>query len=187
MPESRTSSAFNRVVAVAVLVALALYLALAWLHQFRLVPMAGGLQSPDMHMLGYDPAFVKEWIDALGRDGRLLFLQAHTFFLDLIFPPSFAFAAALLAWRAGTGLSWFDRMAALRRVVLVALAPAFYLGFDWSENMAVARMVADPMTINDAAAASASFRTVWKWVFVLVTLALPASLFFLRRPAREGA
>lgn len=184
MPEDRDAQLaklLNRATAAAAIAAAALYLGLVWLHQFRLAPMAGGLQAPDVHAFGYDAETVKLWIEALGRDGRLLFLQAHTFFLDLLFPPAFAFAAAMLTLWTGRRVGWFSRLAGLRRFVIAVAAPAFYLGFDWSENLAVARMVADPMTISDAAAAHASMLSVGKWIFVGLSLALPAALFFIGR------
>lgn len=184
MPDAAEASiarGLHRVTIGAVAVALALYLGLAWLHQFRLAPMAGGLQSPDVHIFGYTAETLTRWIEALGRDGRIDFLRLHTFFLDLVFPPAFAFASALVAWRVGTGIGWIDRMAALRRLVLVVVAPAFYLGFDWAENFAIARMVADPMTVNAASAADASFYTVGKWIFVVLTLAVPATFLLVKR------
>lgn len=167
-------------------VAAILYVALAVLHQGWLVPMAGGLQSPDMHVFGYTAESVKAWIDALGREGRIAFLNLHTFFLDLLFPPAFAFASAALSMALGSRVGWFARMAGLRRVALAAVAPLFYLGCDFSENMAVAPLIADPTTISPATVASASLLTLGKWVFVVPTIALPAALWFFGRRAREG-
>lgn len=172
------------VTASATAVAVVLYVALAVLHQGWLVPMAGGLQSPDMHVTGYSAETVKAWIDGLGREGRIAFLNLHTFFLDLLFPPAFAFASASLSLTLGSRVGWFSRMAGLRRVVLAAAAPVFYLGFDWSENLAVARLVADPATISADTVAAASLMTLWKWILVALAIALPAVLYVMQRRNR---
>ncbi len=170
---------------IAIAIAAMFYAGLSYLHLAILQPMAGGLQSPDMRAFGYGPETVTAWVNALGNEGRALFLNYHTFMLDLFFPPAFAYALALVTNFAGRGLPWHDRLAWPRRLVLAVLLPAFYLGFDWSENWAVARMVADPETISATTVGVASLRTVWKWVFVMAAMLLPAGLYTWKRMVRD--
>lgn len=119
------------------------------------------------------------------EEGRIAFLNLHTFFLDLLFPPAFAFASAALSMTLGGRVGWFARMAGLRRVVVAAALPLFYVGFDWSENFHVAPLVADPASILAPTVAAASLMTVWKWILVVPTIVLPLALYLFGRRAGE--
>lgn len=165
----------------AVAIAFALYAGLAWLHFGVLAGITGGLAAPDTRFFGYGPDEMKAWIDALGRDGRIVFLNLHTFGLDLVFPPAFAFAGAAVTLAAGRGLAGFQRWPALLRLALALIAPVAYLVCDWSENLAVARLVADPMAITAATVAAASAWTRGKAALIVAMVAVPAALALARR------
>ncbi len=130
----------------------------------KIAAMAGGLPPFDMRPLGYSAESARSFLAALSSEGRT-FYSTVQHRLDLIFPGLLALMLSMLFLRLSPG--WRGRA-----LSLLAVAGAV---FDWSENAAVAGLLAQEPT--DAALELASWLTILK--SACTTLAMTALLVLL--------
>ncbi len=124
--------------------------------------LSGGAPILDARLTGYDFDTARALLDALGEEGRALYLGRQQA-LDTIFPALLA-ASLILTGR---------RLLGARGALGVMLAALIYAGFDYSENATIARMLAaGPEALSPALVAAASRLTVAKFASLAVALAL---------------
>ncbi len=153
-----------------VAVTLAIYLAMVLWTLPGIAADAGGLLPFDLRPLGYAPSEARAFLEALGADGRALYLGPQKW-LDTVYP-------ALLATVLALALRHFlasDRPGL--RAALTAL-PVVASGFDYLENVRVRQLLLADAP-GDAMIEAASFATQAK--SLLATLAMLALVALLAR------
>lgn len=119
---------------------------------------AGGIPPFDMRPTGYSAEEARAFLSALGDEGRAFYRDVQHW-LDLAFPGLFALSLIL----------GFLKLAPRPLALVLSAVAIASAGFDWSENAAVAGLLAAPDP-TDAAIAAASRMTVLKSVCVTVAL-----------------
>lgn len=168
-------------VKVLVLFTITWFAVLAAMSVFWFEPIAGGLKSPDAMVMGYDVAYMTQWVDFMGENGAASFLRWHTRFLDALFP---LLLVATLIVVLRTILRQFARFAAMppmAQLALPLLLTAPYGLFDYLENGLVARFLTGETPIDEASVGLASTYTVVKWSFVALNFLVIATFWYLAK------
>lgn len=146
-----------------------LYAALAAVWFGRLVPASGGLMPFDGRVAGYSPAEGHALLEALGAEGRAIYL-GPVGRLDTLFPICLALLLAMPMWR---------RMAGAGRAL--TLLPLAYLAADLAENARVAALLRATPPVPDAAITAASTLTIAKFALLAASAIACAAIFVTGR------
>jgi hypothetical protein len=139
--------------------------------------LSGGLSSLDLRIIGFTPDEGLEWLNALGRRGAENILVWHYLTFDLLFPALLSATLVSLILVAGNRL---PRFAALSKRVQSILALGFVLPYtvaDYAQNLAVARVLANPLAANPDTLSLASGLVVAKFALGAIPLMVIAALF----------
>ena len=142
----------------------------------KIEELSGGLRLLDMRLTGYSFAEAREFIAAIGEEGRALYLGLQ-FWLDMVFPPLlgavlfFCYRRLFPGW---TGL-------------VIGILSLTYVIVDYLENFAIAVMLrtgVDSLTVEMVATANQWTTTKWSLalvgiVTIIVGIALRLRLRFL--------
>ena len=138
----------------------AMMTALEFLYFRRL---SGGLPSLDMRFLGFTGEEALEWLNALGAHGKEIVLVWHYLTFDLVFPALLSAALASLILRAGRGMPRFACLPERTRIATAVGLVLPYMLVDYAQNIAVARLLSDPLNANPASLSLASGLVVAKF------------------------
>ncbi|VAW16875.1 hypothetical protein MNBD_ALPHA12-583 [hydrothermal vent metagenome] len=141
------------------------YLAMLLWSGPTLGSITGGLAIFDLRVTGYDLGEAKALLSALGNDGISFYLNVQQK-LDLSFP-------ALLALTIMLAIILLAPARFGRWRYLLALVAIVGMVFDYMENAAVRLLLlAGPDNINQQIVAMASARSINKWTFTVIAIAI---------------
>jgi hypothetical protein len=130
------------------------YVLLLAVGMFWLRPESGGQLPPDTWITGYDALRLGGWLDAMGEQGRAIYLGPVAW-LDTLFPPLLGLLLASAIWRLGRG--W------------LAMVPFLYTATDLWENAVLHGIV---QTGDTSLADHATALTQGKYALLALALAL---------------
>lgn len=149
--------------------------------------LAGGIDPFDVRPFGYSTGQARALLDALGEAGRDFYANVQLR-IDLVYPATYALSRGLLLWWVTVpGRLWAAPLPVSLRIFLLfpSLASA---GFDYAENVQIARMLAVGPTIDSAVIETASRMTMIKSIAtslneaLVIGLAVVAAMRWRSRP-----
>ena len=134
----------------------------------------------DLSPAGYSFVYANELLDALGVEGRSLYLKRQLP-IDFIYPGLFAVSCCLL-------LSWLfsKSLNANSKIFYLCLVPVIAGFFDYLENLGVVRMLMSYPDLAESHVSISSLMTILKSGFTMVFFALLLMgivLFFFHKRA----
>lgn len=165
--------------------ALACFLAMMAL-EFGYFRWLGKGATLDMRMLGFTPDQGMGWINALGREGGDTLLIWHYFSLDLLFPILLAAALASLILTAGRKVPAFSRLSQQAQTWLAIALVVPYALADYAQNIAISRLLANPLSANPASLSLASDLVQLKFLLGALPFLVLIGLRFAGRHAEPS-
>ena len=155
----------------------------------RLREYAGGLDPFDGRAFGYSFADAQALLAALGEEGRSYYANVQLR-IDALYPASYGLSRALaLSWLAGRGRASSAGLAGPLLLALILL-PVMVMIFDWSENAAIASMLASWQDLKPGQVELASLLSMVKSFCGMITETVMLALFasyLIRRLRNPGA
>lgn len=154
------------------------FAAMVLLEFFYFRSLSGGLPSLDMRYFGFTPDEGMEWLTALGRRGSENILVWHYLTFDLLFPALLSMTLVSLILAAGNRLRRFSALSENARSSFALGLVLPYTVADYAQNIAVARVLSDPVAANPDTLSLASGLIVAKFalgaipIIVIVALVL---------------
>jgi hypothetical protein len=145
---------FRRYIRLLTALTVLVYVLLLAVGLFWLRPESGGQLPPDTWITGYDALRLGGWLDAMGEQGRAIYLGPVAW-LDTLFPPLLGLLLASAIWRLGR--RW------------LAMVPFLYTATDLWENAVLHGIV---QTGDTNLADHASALTQGKYALLALALAL---------------
>lgn len=140
------------------------------LEQFYFQPLAGGLPSLDVRLLGFSREEGMEWLTALGPGGSETILVWHYLTFDLVFPALLSVALASVILRVGSRMPRFAALSDRGKLALLGAVVLPYMVADYAQNIAVARILSNPLNADPASLSLASGLIVAKFALFAVPL-----------------
>ena len=141
-----------------------------------------GAPSLDLRFAGSSPEDAMSWLNSLGPRGRESVIVWHYLTFDLVFPSLAALALASIILALGRGAPRFPQMRRQAYIVAAALCAPAALA-DYAQNVAVARLLMDPLNATPDSIAVASALVVAKFVAYVPPL---GAIAFLWSSSRRG-
>ena len=154
------------------------------MEQFYFERLSGGLPSLDVRVLGFSREEGMEWLTALGPGGSETILVWHYLTFDLVFPALLSAALASLILRFGNRLPRFAALSDTGKLALLGAAVLPCMLTDYAQNIAVARLLSDPLNADPFSLSLASGLIVTKFALFAIPL-LVIAVFLLAGQKRS--
>lgn len=156
--------------------AAAVVVAMTVLEFFYFRRIGDGASSLDLRFSGFSPEDAMSWLNALGPRGRETVIVWHYLTFDLVFPALFALALASIILALGRDEPRFPQVRRKAYAAAAALCAPAALA-DYAQNVAVARLLMDPLNATPDSIAVASALVIAKFVAYVPPLATIAMLW----------